>query len=465
MMLSQIGVLGLGTMGKALLDNLLGKGFRVSGYNRSAAVLEKMKGDKNFLGFNDVEAFVLSLEKPRKIILMLTAGEIVDVFIEKLLLLLEPGDILMDGGNSYFKDTNRRYEKAKEANVHFFGVGVSGGEKGARFGPSIMPGGDKEVYKEIAPYLQSIAAKKNGDPCCAYIGPMGAGHYVKMVHNGIEYADMQLIVEIYLYLKYVCKKTNEEMAEVFDELNRTEAKSYLIEITHNILLEKDSETQNYLVDMISDVASQKGTGKWTVLEAVDSGQNVSLIQSALSARNMSNLIMQREVLGKQIEKSSLDTVAEPLAVDDIKKAYYLAKIVAYAQGFAQMKEASKIYGWDLDLSEIASIFRAGCIIQAELLEVLREDLSTSSDLDNVLLNENMIKKVNEGIGALRKINLSALHSELATPVLSAAIVYLDQLKASALGANLIQAQRDFFGAHTFVRTDREGAVHHEWKGR
>ncbi len=461
-MKNQIGVVGLGTMGRALAQNLYNNGFLVSGFNRSYSVAKEIEEkNKGFLAFEELEDFINSLEKPRKIIFMLPAGKVVDEYIEKSLEFLNDGDIIMDAGNSYFKDTIKREKYLKEKNIKFFGVGVSGGEKGALLGPSIMPAGDKEAYKLIEPFLNKISAKKNNEDCCTYIGENGAGHYVKMVHNGIEYADMQIIAEIYLLLKNSYNLKNNEISDFIKELNDGESKSYLLEITYKILKEKDDKTSFDIIDMIKDTASQKGTGKWTSIEAINQMQDVSMIQNALAARFVSNMDKEREVLSKEIIKNK--EILDALDKEKIKKAYYLAKLVAYAQGFSQMQNASKEYNWDLDLSKIASIFRAGCIIQAQLLEVLMKIYLDDKSLVNFLLHKDIIKIVNENIEDLREIVLDSIKTKTPIPTLIAALTYIDQLSADLLGANLISAQRDFFGAHTFKRIDREGDFHYEWE--
>ncbi len=462
-MKNQIGIIGLGTMGRALALNLCNHDFKVSGYNRSYSTTKQlMEEHANFSGYETISDFVNSLELPRKIILMVPAGPIVDAFIEILLEHLSKNDILMDCGNSYYKDTMKRVEALSKKHVIFFGIGVSGGEKGALLGPSIMPGGEKEYYPSIQPFLEAIAAKKNEAPCCTYIGPSGSGHYVKMVHNGIEYADMQLIVEVYLYFKYIKKYDNQKIATIFEQWNSTLLKSYLIEITANILREKDYKTDSDLVDMIVDQASQKGTGKWTVMEATDQGQCVSLIQAAVTARIVSNLQFERSRLCQALDTNSNQTFIDTLTIEQVESAYLIGKLVTYAQGFSMMHQASIAYHWKLNFEHIASIFRAGCIIQAELLDKLMAIFNDSPDIGNFLLHPDILLYLQEGLQNLRDLNIAAMTNKLPMPVLSSALTYLDQLSATSVGANLIQAQRDYFGAHTFERIDQKGAVHHEW---
>ncbi len=448
-------------MGKALAQNIYNNGFLVSGYNRNFEIAKKMQDEnKGFLACENLYDFVESLQKPRKIILMLPAGNVVDEFIEKLLEFLDDGDIIMDAGNSYFKDTIRREEYLAKKNIKFYGVGVSGGEKGALLGPSIMPGGNKESYNLIKPFLDKISAKKNNENCCEYIGENGAGHYVKMVHNGIEYADMQIISELYLILKKSYNLSNEEMSDFFKELNEGESKSYLLEITYKILKTKDYKTQNDLIDMIKDTVSQKGTGKWTCIEAINQMQNVSTIEASLNARFTSNMNKERSYLNNKI--NSQYDVKQEFNKDEVKSAYYLAKLVAYAQGFSQMANASEMYGWDLNLSKIAAIFRAGCIIQAELLELLMKTYQSNKKADNFLLHDDILKIVSENVDNLRNVVIKSIKTKIPTPSIAAALTYLDQLNSSLLGANLIAAQRDFFGAHTFSRIDEEGVIHYDW---
>lgn len=460
---ADIGLIGLGTMGKNLAMNIADHGFTVIGYNRSTEVTKRLIEERhpNLIGALSLDEMVNSLVAPRKIILMVSAGKAVDQIIEQLLPLLDLGDIIMDGGNSFFEDTIRRHDNLKNKGIVYYGIGISGGEEGARFGPSIMPGGDKESYSFIQPILEAIAAKKNDEPCCTYIGPNGAGHYVKMVHNGIEYADMQLLAEVYLLLKNVGHYSNQQMSKILDEWNQTECKSYLVEITSKVLNEKDSESHNDLVDMIKDNASQKGTGKWTSLEAIKQDQNSSLITTAYQARLVSNL-KERELLQKVINTPMIKEINPEIFAQEVKKAYYLAKIIAYAQGFALYDDASNKYRWNLDLEKIASIFRAGCIIQANLLEEIMHVYQKDKELTNLLVSPYFIKIVNENIQSLRVVCSLGIFSGIPMPELTNAISYLDQLRSKSVGANLIQGQRDYFGAHTFKRIDKDGDFHHDW---
>ncbi len=463
-MKSEIGVIGLGTMGRALALNFLSRDYTVSGYNRTFEVTQqlKQKSTDKFNACQTLEEFVESLQSPRKIIMMLPAGKITDMQIKALIPLLDKGDILADGGNAFFKDTERRSNEITPTGILYFGVGVSGGEKGALLGPSIMPGGDEKAYANIAPYLEKISAKKNGAACCAYIGTGGAGHFVKMVHNGIEYADLQLLAEFYLICKYMYNMSNSEMALMFDEWNKTEAKSYLVEITSDVLKEQDYDNSGDLIDKIADYVGAKGTGQWTCQSALELGSNVSIIQAAVEARGMSQLKQQRKFFEKNM-RSFTALQGEKPDKDALFGAYMLCKTIAYAQGFAMMNTAAIEYNKNLNLGEIAKIFRAGCIIQAELLEVIMNVFESEQYKENMLMHPDMLKSVCENLPKLKALCTGAVNYSLPTPALFAALTYINQLSSPQLGAKLISAQRDYFGAHTFERTDREGFVHHEWK--
>jgi phosphogluconate dehydrogenase (decarboxylating) len=456
--ISNIGVVGLGVMGKNIARNMLSHGFKVSGYNRS---FEKTKAliDMNidgFTGFENIKDFVASLESPKKVFLMVPAGEAVDKTIDELVPLLSKGDIIMDGGNSFFKDTNARNEKLTKLGIHYFGVGVSGGEEGALKGPSIMPSGNKESYPLIGNILEAISAKKDGEPCCVYIGPEGSGHYVKMVHNAIEYADMQLLAEIYLVLKYVNGYKNSQIADIIEEWNKGEVSSYLVEITYQVLREKDDLTEKDLIDVIKDRAGNKGTGRWTSIEALNQEFNASLLTAAYQARVMSNNLHLRKELAKSVKTA----ITQPIPVKELHKAYSLAKAVAYSQGFGLYTDASNRYGWKLNLKEIAAIFRAGCIIKARLLSDIMEAYADGAE--DLILYKSFKEKLVNNNEALRELNIAGLKAGLALPVFMSASTYLNQVSSECLGANIIQGQRDYFGAHTYERTDREGFYHHNW---
>ena len=463
---TDIGVIGLAVMGRSLALNMADHGFKVGGYNRSWEVtdaLVKEHPHDNLVPFYDLETLVASQERPRRFLIMVKAGKPVDMVIDQLVLLLDKGDMILDGGNSFFEDTRRREKRLKAEGIYYFGTGVSGGEHGARFGPSIMPGGEESAYRHIAPVLEAVAAKAQGEPCCAYMGPDGAGHYVKMVHNGIEYADMQLIAEAYLLLKYAGNYTNEELADLFEEWNEGELKSYLIEITARIFREADDYAEGELVDHILDSAGQKGTGRWTSLESLKQGVNVSMITAACNARIMSNRIAERNAAKALIKEAAKQPAADKKAFgESVRKGLYTAKIVAYAQGFDLLRHASSEYGWDLNYGRIASIFRAGCIIQAQFLDDITKAFENDSELSNLMLDSYFLEGINSGKGSLQSILCLGIQNGIPLPAMSQAEAYIDAFRGTPTGANLIQAQRDCFGAHTYERTDREGVFHHDW---
>lgn len=464
----QIGVIGLAVMGKNLAMNIESRGYSVAVYNRSSDKTEdfmkKEAEGKNIVGAFSIEEFVNSLEKPRKILLMVKAGPATDATIESLKPYLEKGDILIDGGNTNFKDTIRRNKELSEAGLHFIGTGVSGGEEGALTGPSIMPGGQKEAYDLVAPIFEAISAKVNGEPCTTYIGADGAGHYVKMVHNGIEYGDMQLIGEAYFMMKHVLGLDADELHEVFSEWNKGELDSYLIEITADIFKKKDEETGKPLVDLILDTAGQKGTGKWTSQDALDLGVPLPLITESVFARCISAMKEERVAASKVLsgpEAISYDGDKEEL-IEAIRKALYMSKICSYAQGFAQMRAAAEEYGWDLKYGDIAMIFRGGCIIRAQFLQKIKEAYDNDPELANLMLDPYFKDIVENYQGALRKVIAIAVERGIAVPCFSSAIAYYDSYRTESLPANLLQAQRDYFGAHTYKRVDKEGDFHTEW---
>ncbi|WP_259424240.1 NADP-dependent phosphogluconate dehydrogenase [Bacillus velezensis] len=463
----QIGVIGLAVMGKNLALNIESRGFSVSVYNRSSSkteeFLEEAKG-KNVVGTYSIEEFVQSLETPRKILLMVKAGTATDATIQSLLPHLEKDDILIDGGNTYYKDTQRRNKELAESGIHFIGTGVSGGEEGALKGPSIMPGGQKEAHELVKPILEAISAKVDGEACTTYIGPDGAGHYVKMVHNGIEYGDMQLISESYFILKQVLGLSAEELHEVFAEWNKGELDSYLIEITADIFTKKDEETGKPLVDVILDKAGQKGTGKWTSQSALDLGVPLPIITESVFARFISAMKEERVKASSLLSGPDVKPVTENKEelIEAVRKALFMSKICSYAQGFAQMKAASEEYNWDLKYGEIAMIFRGGCIIRAAFLQKIKDAYDREPELDNLLL-DSYFKNIAESYqGALRQVISLAVVQGVPVPSFSSALAYYDSYRTAVLPANLIQAQRDYFGAHTYERTDKEGIFHTEW---
>ncbi|MBV4365389.1 NADP-dependent phosphogluconate dehydrogenase [Erwinia sp. BNK-24-b] len=462
----QIGVVGMAVMGRNLALNIESRGYTVSIFNRSREKTDEVIAEnegKKLAPYYTIEEFVESLEKPRRILLMVQAGEATDKTIASLTPHLDKGDILIDGGNTFYKDTIRRNRELSEQGFNFIGTGVSGGEEGALKGPSIMPGGQKEAYELVAPILDKIAARAEGEACVAYIGPDGAGHYVKMVHNGIEYGDMQLIAEAYSLLKNALNLSNEDLAKTFSEWNEGELSSYLIDITKDIFTKKD-EAGNYLVDVILDEAANKGTGKWTSQSSLDLGEPLSLITESVFARYLSSLKTQRVAASKVLSGPTVQTVAGDKAefVEKVRRALYLGKIVSYAQGFSQLKAASTENNWDLNYGEIAKIFRAGCIIRAQFLQKITDAYADNADIANLLLAPYFKNIADEYQQALRDVVAYAVQNGIPTPTFSAAIAYYDSYRSAVLPANLIQAQRDYFGAHTYKRTDKEGVFHTEW---
>jgi 6-phosphogluconate dehydrogenase len=463
-----IGVVGLAVMGSNLALNIESRGHAVSVYNRSRARTDELIAeypDRKLVPAYTLEEFVESLEKPRRILLMVKAGEPTDATIAALKPLLDQGDILIDGGNTHFTDTIRRNQELAKAGLHFIGTGVSGGEEGALKGPSIMPGGPRDAYNLVAPILTEIAAKApDGAPCVAYMGPDGAGHYVKMVHNGIEYGDMQLIAESYAVLKQVLGLSNEELGRVYTEWNQGELDSYLIEITSKIFGKKDEETGKDLVDVILDRAAQKGTGKWTSQNALDLGVPLPLITESVFARVLSSLKTQRVAASKVLS----GPVAKPFSgdraafIEAVRRALYFSKVISYAQGFAQLRAASDEYKWDLQYGTIAKIFRAGCIIRARFLQKIMDAYANEPQLANLLLDPYFREVAANYQGALREVVIQAVSAGVAVPAFSSAIAYFDGYRSERLPANLVQAQRDFFGAHTFERIDKPGSFHADW---
>lgn len=463
----QIGVIGLAVMGKNLALNIESRGFSISVYNRSVEKTEEFLKEaegKNVVGTFSIEEFVNSLETPRKILIMVKAGAPTDSTIEMLLPHLDKGDILIDGGNTYYKDTQRRNKMLSDSGIHFIGTGVSGGEEGALKGPSIMPGGQKEAFELVKPIFEAIAAKVHNEPCTTYIGPDGAGHYVKMVHNGIEYGDMQLISEAYFLLKNVLGLSADELHHVFSDWNKGELDSYLIEITADIFTKTDEETGKPLVDVILDKAGQKGTGKWTSQSTLDLGVPTSIITESVFARFISAMKDERVKASKLLSGPSTSTYSgdKEQLIEDVRKALYMSKICSYAQGFAQLRAASDEYNWDLQYGDIAMIFRGGCIIRAAFLQKIKEAYDLDANLSNLLLDPYFKEIVESYQGALRKISVVAIEAGVPIPCFSAALAYYDSYRTETLPANLIQAQRDYFGAHTYERIDKEGKFHTQW---
>ncbi|KAF1019146.1 MAG: 6-phosphogluconate dehydrogenase, decarboxylating [Paracidovorax wautersii] len=462
----QIGVVGMAVMGRNLALNIESRGYSVAIYNRSREKTDEVVAEnpgKKLVPTYSAQAFVASLEKPRRILLMVKAGEATDKTIAELTPFLDKGDILIDGGNTYYQDTIRRNKELSAQGFNFIGTGVSGGEEGALKGPSIMPGGQREAYDLVAPILEQIAARAEGEPCVAYIGPDGAGHYVKMVHNGIEYGDMQLIAEAYAVLKQALGLDNDALARTFADWNRGELSSYLIEITADIFTKKD-EDGKYLVDVILDEAAQKGTGKWTSQSALDLGVPLSLITQSVFARFLSALKNERVAASQVLTGPKREAFAgDPTEfAEKVRRALYLGKIVSYAQGFAQLKAISDEHQWSLQYGEIASIFRAGCIIRAQFLQKITDAYASNPALANLLLAPYFKQIADDYQQALRDVVAYAVQHGIAVPTLSAAIAYYDSYRSAVLPANLIQAQRDYFGAHTYKRVDKDGVFHTEW---
>jgi len=467
----QIGVVGMAVMGRNIALNIESRGYSVSLYNRTGSktteVLEQNPG-KNLVGTYTVEEFVNSLESPRKILLMVQAGRGTDATIDALLPHLDKGDIVIDGGNTFFKDTIRRSERLAELGINFVGTGVSGGEEGALHGPSIMPGGPQSAYELVAPILRDISAKapEDGEPCVTYIGENGAGHYVKMVHNGIEYGDMQLIAESYDLLHRVLGLSAAEISQIFGEWNKGELDSFLMEISTQILATVDPSTGKPMVDVIMDRAGNKGTGKWTSQSALDLREPLSLITESVFARYISTFKEERVAASQVIPgvdfQANLSEADKKDIIEAVRQALYFSKIVSYAQGFAQMKAASQEYGWTLNYGEIAKIFRAGCIIRAKFLQKITDAYSKNPDLDNLMLDDYFLNILGSNQAAVRRVVTLAIQAGIPVPTFSSALAYYDSYRSPVLPANLIQAQRDLFGAHTYQRVDRPGTFHFHW---
>lgn len=469
---SDIGVIGIAVMGENLILNMESKGFHVTAYNRTVDKVERFingraKG-KNIYGAMSIEDFIKSLKRPRKIMLMVKAGKPVDDFIETLIPHLEPGDIIIDGGNSHFPDTERRTAYVESKGLLYVGTGVSGGEEGALLGPSIMPGGSKAAWPAVKPIFQSIAAKvEDGTPCCDWVGDGGAGHFVKMVHNGIEYGDMQLINETYHIMKDVLGMTPDEMHEVFKEWNEGELDSYLIEITRDILAFKDEDGQP-LVDKILDTAGQKGTGKWTGTVALELGVPLTLIAESVFARCLSALKEERVAASKVLSGPTPAFEGDRQAfLNDLRDALYAAKVISYAQGYQMMASAAKEYGWSLNYGSIALMWREGCIIRSAFLGEIKKAFDKNPDLQNLILDDFFREKIQAAQAGWRRVVAVAVTNGIPAPCLSAGLIYYDGYRCERLPANLLQAQRDYFGAHTYERLDKPRGefFHTNWTGR
>jgi 6-phosphogluconate dehydrogenase len=466
---SQIGVTGLAVMGANLARNIGRNGWSVAVHNRSPEKTRQFIADYaeegDFTGAETSEEFVAALERPRKIIIMVKAGAPVDAVIEELAPLLDDGDILIDAGNSHFPDTRRRTAECEERGLRFLGIGVSGGEEGALLGPSIMPGGAREAYAEVEPILTKIAAQVEDGPCVTYCGPGGAGHYVKMVHNGIEYGDMQLIAEAYDVLRSIGGLSNAELADTFDEWNRGELQSYLIEITAHIFRVKDPDTGGDLIDLILDSASMKGTGRWAVQDAAELGAPVPTIAASVEARVLSSDRAARLETSERLRGPSpiaLSASDRKALVDDVRGALYAAKACAYAQGMNLLRVASRVRNWSLDLGELARIWKAGCIIRAQFLGRIQAAYHRERSLPNLLLDPEFSEELGARQGAWRRVVGRASAGGVPVLATTAALGYYDSLRRVRLPAHLIQAQRDYFGAHTYERVDRPGSFHTDW---
>lgn len=462
------GMVGLGVMGRNLLYNIADNGFSIAGFDLDEEkVKELQEGATSTMkvkGIGSLEDFVSALESPRKIILMVPAGKPVDAVLENMTPFLDKGDIVIDAGNSYFEDTNRRIADLASKNLHFMGMGVSGGEKGARTGPSIMPGGDPEAFNLLKPMLESIAAKVDNEACTAYMGKGSAGNYVKMVHNGIEYAIMQLISEAYDLLKRGAKLNNDQLYEVFKEWNNGEMNSFLIEITRDIFQQKDSLTDQHLVDQILDKAGAKGTGKWTSEQAMEIGVSIPTIDIAVTSRILSAYKEERVQASQLYPKEEIATPEDTaLFIREVGDALYLATLISYAQGLALLVKASEEYKFEIPLKDVVKIWRGGCIIRSVLLEKFYTAYTKDPDLSNILLDSDIALIVKEKLGSLRKTSAFAVSNGISSLGIQTALGYFDAYTTEYLPINLIQAQRDYFGAHTYQRIDREGVFHTSWQ--
>jgi 6-phosphogluconate dehydrogenase len=471
-MKADVGLIGLAVMGENLVLNMESKGFTVAVFNRTVEKVDAFIGGrgagKNLIGTRSIEEFVASLERPRKVMMLVKAGAAVDALIEQLIPHLEAGDILIDGGNTYFPDTVRRVEWVESKGLLYVGAGVSGGEEGALKGPSIMPGGSAAAWETVKPIFQKISAQtENGEPCCEWVGEGGAGHFVKMVHNGIEYGDMQMICETYQLMKEGLGLSNEEMHEVFGAWNTSELDSYLIEITRDILGYKTDEGEA-VIDSILDAAGQKGTGKWTAVSALELGQPLTLIGEAVFARCLSALKEERVAAAMVLSGPSVVFDGDKAAlIEDMKQALYASKIVSYAQGYQLMREAANEYGWKLNNGGIALMWRGGCIIRSVFLGKIKEAFDNDPELVNLLLDPFFKDAVENAQAAWRRVVMKAVELGIPMPAISAALAYFDGYRAARLPANLLQAQRDYFGAHTYERVDKARGefFHTNWTGR
>ncbi|MFU0782668.1 MAG: NADP-dependent phosphogluconate dehydrogenase [Thermoanaerobacterium thermosaccharolyticum] len=466
--MNNIGLIGLAVMGQNLALNIARKGYSLSGYNRSRQktdefINEKVKDEKIY-PYYDIKSFVESLEKPRKIILMVKAGKPVDDVIQELLPYLDKGDLIIDGGNSYFKDTNRRIEELNAKGIYYLGMGVSGGEYGALHGPSLMPGGTKEAYDMVNELLLKIAAQTESGPCCTYVGNYSAGHFVKMVHNGIEYAIMQSISEVYDVMRKVLKLSSEEIGNIFEEWNKGELNSYLMEISYKIMKHKDKKTGRPLVELILDEAEQKGTGKWTAETSLDLGIPTPSLNLAVVGRALSFFKEERTKISKRVQRNyPTGNLNRDEIIEDLKNSLLFAVFASFSQGLWLISEASKVYNYNIDLSEVLRIWKGGCIIRARILDFLREILSDDKTNINLLNSQKSISYLEEKIESVKKVTKLAKDFYIPTLTINSSLDYFFSMSEANLPANLIQGQRDFFGAHTYRRIDMEGIFHTEWE--
>lgn len=474
--LADFGLIGLAVMGENLALNVESRGYKMAVYNRSTDKVDNLingrAADKNFVGCHTLEDLVANLARPRKVMMLVKAGPAVDTIIDNLIPLLDEGDIIIDGGNTHFSDTERRTKYVEEKGLQFIGTGVSGGEEGALKGPSMMPGGSESAWPAVEPIFKAIAAKvgPEGDiPCCEWVGPRGAGHYVKMVHNGIEYGDMQLICEAYHMLSEAGGLSNDELYDVFDEWNRGDLQSYLIEISRDIFSVADDQGDGFLVDKVLDKAGAKGTGKWMSQLALDLGVPSTLVTTAVYARSLSAQkearVRAESVLNGPEADAALSDEDKKNLIDDVRQALYASKIVSYAQGFVQLQYAAKEHDWPLNYGDCALLWRGGCIIRAQFLDRIKEAFDEDPNLENLLLHPYFTDAVHNAQAAWRRVVVKATKLGIPVPAFSTALAYYDSYRRGRLPANLLQAQRDYFGAHTFERTDGEGVFHAEWLKR
>lgn len=472
-MLCDVGLYGLAVMGQNFALNMASKGFKVCVGNRSPSKVEltvnraKEEGSLPLVGSSGPEDFVKQLSKPRKIVILVMAGKPVDETIANLSQYLDAGDVIVDGGNEWFHNTLRRAKELEPKGIHFVGMGISGGEEGARNGPSLMPGGPKAAYDLIEPIISKCAAQVNDGPCTGYLGPVGSGNYVKMIHNGVEYGDMQLIAEVYDVMKTVLKLSNDEMAKIFEEWNSTELESYLIEITSKILAKKDDVTDTgYVVDYVLDKTGMKGTGRWTIQEAAERSIAAPTMAASLDTRYISARKDERVKASAILKGPEMTSAEIPVhkgqLLDDLKSALYAAKVCSYAQGLGIIRAASDDMKWNVDLSECARLWKGGCIIRAALLQKIQDALARDKNLPNLILDPVVAGELNDRTAAWRRVVVTAVGYGVATPALAASLNYFDAYRRERLPANLTQSQRDFFGGHTYERTDREGVFHCLW---